>query len=72
MNTLAKARYTTYVTGFAGFCGLALAGYGLAEFDPATGLIDFAPFNVYALAAAIPGGVGSIIAALALKGGWGK
>lgn len=67
-----KARLTTYITGFVGFGGLALAGAGLAEFDAATGMIDFAPFNAYSLAAAIPGFVATIIAPIALIKGWGK
>ena len=54
MTRSAKARLTTYLTGFAGFAGLILAGLGWAEFDHATGMIDIAPFNVYALVAAIP------------------
>lgn len=67
-----KARLTTYITGFVGFGGLALAGAGLAEFDAATGMIDFAPFNAYALAAAIPGALATIVAPIALIMGWGK
>jgi hypothetical protein len=72
MNAAAKARQTTYLTGFVGFLGLALAGYGLADFDAATGMIDFAPFNVYALVAAIPGAISTVLASLALLKGWGK
>jgi hypothetical protein len=72
MNRAAKARLTTYLTGAAGFAGLALAGFGLAEFDHATGMIDIAPFNVYALVAALPGALATIIASLALVKGWGK
>ena len=72
MTTASKARLTTYLTGLVGFVGLALAGYGLAEFDPATGMIDFAPFNAYALAAALPGALATIVAPVALVRGWGK
>lgn len=72
MNAAAKARQTTYLTGFVGFLGLALAGYGLAEFDPATGMIDFAPFNIYALIAAVPGAASTLLASMALLKGWGK
>lgn len=72
MNGTAKARLVTYVTGFVGFAGLALAGAGLAEFDAATGMIDFAPFNAYALAAAVPGAVATILAPLALLRRWGS
>lgn len=72
MNAAAKARQTTYLTGLVGFLGLALAGYGLADFDPATGMIDFAPFNAYALVAAIPGAISAVLAPLALMKGWSK
>lgn len=72
MKTAGKARLATYVTGLVGFAGLALAGAGLAEFDPATGMIDFAPFNAYALAAAVPGVLATVVAPLALLKGWGK
>jgi hypothetical protein len=72
VNAAAKARLTTYLTGLAGFVGLALAGFGLADFDPATGVIDLAPFNAYTLIAAIPGALATIIAPVALLKGWGK
>lgn len=72
MTPAAKARLTTYLTGFAGFAGLIAAGLGWADFDQATGMIDIAPFNAYALAAAIPGILATIVAPLALLKGWGK
>ncbi len=72
MTTAAKARLTTYATGFVGMVGLILAGLGWAEFDPATGMIDLAPFNAYALIAAAPGVVASGLAWLALAKGWAK
>ena len=72
MTATGKARLASYVTGFVGLAGLALAGAGLAEFDPATGMIDFAPFNAYGLAAAIPGVLATVVAPLALLKGWGK
>lgn len=71
MNATSKARLATYITGFVGLAGLALAGAGLAEFDAATGMIDLAPFNAYALAAAIPGAVATVLAPMALLRGWG-
>ena len=70
MTPAAKARLTTYLTGAAGFAGLIAAGLGWAEFDHATGMIDFAPFNVYALVAAIPGIVATVLAPLALLKRW--
>lgn len=71
MTPTAKARLTTYATGFVGLVGLILAGAGLAEFDPATGMIDLAPFNAYALIAAVPGVIATALAPLALIKGWG-
>lgn len=70
MNAAAKSRLSIYITGFVGFAGLALAGAGLADFDAATGMIDFAPFNAYALAAAVPGALATILAPMALLKGW--
>jgi hypothetical protein len=72
MTTAAKARLTTYLTGLAGFAGLLMAGLGLAEFDHASGMIDIAPFNVYALVAALPAVLGAVVAPMALIKGWGK
>jgi hypothetical protein len=72
MTPAAKARLTTYLTGAAGFGGLILAGMGLAEFDSATGMIDLAPFNVYALVAAIPTALAVVVAPVALIKGWRK
>ena len=67
-----RARMTTYLTGFFGGTGLLLAGFGLADFDHATGQIDIAPFNIYALAAAIPAIVAPALAFFAVKLGWGR
>ena len=72
MTPATKARLATYITGFVGFAGLALAGAGLSEFDAATGMIDFAPFNAYALAAAVPGAVATVLAPLAVVKKWGS
>jgi hypothetical protein len=70
MTPAAKARLGTYATGLVGLFGLILAGAGLAEFDYETGMIDLAPFNVYALAALVPTGVAAMLAPLALLKGW--
>lgn len=72
MTPAAKARLTTYLTGAAGFAGLIAAGLGFADYDHATGMIDIKPFNVYALAAAIPTGIAVLMAPLALLKGWRK
>lgn len=70
MNPAAKARLGTYATSFVGLVGLILAGAGLADFDSATGMIDIAPFNAYALAALVPTGFAAVLAPLALLKGW--
>ena len=64
-----KARGLVYLACLAG--GL-LALFGLADFDPATGVLDLHPFNAYAAAGAV-GGVGSsALATVALWRGWGR
>jgi hypothetical protein len=67
-----KTRLTVYATGAVGVVGIFAAAFGLAEFDHATGMIDFAPFNAYALAAAVPTFVAPFLASVALWFGWGK
>lgn len=59
-----------YLTGIVSFLGVALAGIGLAEFDIETGMIDLAPFNAYALAAAVPSVVALAMAPIALIRKW--
>jgi len=70
MNHAAKVRLGTYATGFVGLVGLILSGANLATFDYATGMIDMAPFNAYALAALVPTGLAVVLAPLALLKGW--
>jgi hypothetical protein len=66
------ARLTTYIsTALVGLAVLASI-LGVASYDPATGLIDFHPFSVYALAAIIAGPLASGLAAVALFLGWGR
>lgn len=67
-----KTRLTVYATGAAGAVGLVFAALGLADFDHATGMIDFRPFNIYALAALAPTLVAPAVAFIALYLGWGK
>ena len=50
--------------------GLALAG--LADFDPATGAFDLAPFNLYAAVGALAGAVSSALAFVAVLFKWGR
>ena len=67
-----KIRLATYITGAAGFAGMALAAMGHATFDQATGVIDLAPFNLYTLIGAIPAALSPVVAAGAVVKGWGK
>lgn len=66
-----KARLTTYIgAAFAGLAFLA-AATGFATYDPATGMVDFHPFDVWLLAGIIAGPAASVMAAVALWLGWG-
>lgn len=68
---LTHARLVGYLVTGLGGVGVILAGLGLAEFDAATGAIDLAPFNLYALAPLIAAPIMAIIAALAVVFKWG-
>ena len=65
-----NTRKGIYLTGIVTFIGIVLAGVGLAEFDIETGMIDLAPFNAYALVAAVPSIVGLFMAPIALIKKW--
>ena len=67
-----KVRLTAYIT--AGFGAVATLENitGLAVYDPATGMIDPAPFNVNLLAGVVAPVVSSFIAGIAVKLGWGS
>lgn len=62
------ARLTRYAIYGAGLGCTALALAGFATFDPVTGQIDPAPFNVYTLIQ----GAGNALAFVALALGWGR
>lgn len=67
-----QARLTAYIgAAFAGGAFIA-ASTGYADYDTASGMVDFKPFNVYWLAGIVAGPVSSGLAALALALGWGK
>lgn len=66
-----KARLTTYIgAALAGLAFLA-AIMGAGKYDPATGMFDLHPFNVYWLAGIIAGPVASFLAAVAVALKWG-
>lgn len=59
--------YIRILTYFAGGAAFALSAMGLATFDPASGMFDLLPFNVYAAA----GLISSVAAPLAIFKRWG-
>lgn len=61
-------RLLTYLAGLVA-SGLAL--YGLADFDPATGVFDLHSFNLYELLGAASGVITSALASLAVWRKWG-
>lgn len=68
---LTQARLTAYIVTFLGAVGVIAAGLGWATFDPTSGTIDFAPFNIYVLAPIVAAPVMSLVAALAVVFKWG-
>lgn len=62
-------RLLTYLSGLAA-SGLAL--YGLADFDPATGMLDLHPIDLYGFIGAAGGVLSSGLASLAVWWGWGR
>ncbi len=62
-------RGLTYV---AALVASALALFGVADFNPATGDLTIHPFNLYAAIGAMAGVVSSALASLALIKGWGR
>ena len=62
-------RLLTYLSGLAA-SGLAL--YGLADFDPATGMLDLHPIDLYGFIGAAGGVLSSGLASLAVWKGWGR
>ncbi len=69
---LDKVRLATYIGAFLAGVAFLVSAFVLAEYDHATGYVDIAPFNVYALAAVIAPPLASGLAAIALWFGWGK
>lgn len=68
---LDRVRLAVYIGGFLAGVGFLLSVLGYAEYDHATGYIDIAPFNVYALSGVIAGPLASALATIALWLGWG-
>lgn len=60
------------LTYLAGLAASALALYGMATFDAASGDFDLHPFNLYSALGAASGLVSSALAATAVWRGWGK
>lgn len=60
------------LTYLAGLGASALALYGLADFDPTTGVFDLHPVNLYGTIGAAGGVISSALASVALWRGWGR
>ena len=60
-----KARMATYVAGILATLASLAAVMGWVTFDSATGMVQPAPFSIYALANTIVMGVSSVVAAWA-------
>jgi hypothetical protein len=69
---LTRARFAAYIGSALAGGAFLLSAFGYAEYDAGTGLVDIAPFNVYALAAVVAGPLASAMAAVAVWFGWGK
>lgn len=72
MNPLSKTRGTVYATGL--LVGLATVAqiFGLATFDPATGMIDPRPFSIYVFSGLLTPVVAAGLALIAWVKGWGR
>lgn len=72
MNNLTKTRGTVYATStILGLAGL-LSLVGLADFNPATGIIDLHPFSVYVVVPLAAPIFGTGLAWIAVIKGWGR
>lgn len=65
-----KTRPAIYLTGLATAVGLLAAALGWATFDPATRMIDIAPFSIDLLFAWVPMVAAPLLAFLAWLLGW--
>ena len=68
---MTRARLAAYIGSALAGGAFLLSAFGYAEYDASTGLVDIAPFNVYALAAIVAGPLASAMAAIAVWFGWG-
>ncbi len=69
---LTRARLAAYIGAVLAAGAGLLHMLGLADFDFGTGLVDIAPFNIYALAGVVAGPLASAMAAVAVWFGWGS
>lgn len=72
MTAFSKARLALYLTMLLGFIAMVLSALGIADYDPATRMIDIRPVSIDAIVAFIVGpSAGLATAAVAVIRGWG-
>ena len=70
MNNLSKTRGTVYATGLLVGAATVAQIFGLADFDPSTGMIDPRPFSIYVFGGLLTPIVGAGLALVAWVKGW--
>lgn len=70
MNKAAATRAAGYATGAVSLSALLLQMYGLADYDPQTGLIDIKPFSVGAVIPMLISACGNAMAFIAVLRSW--
>ena len=64
------ARLVSYGVGLVSFGAVVAQMYGLADYDPKTGMIDIRPFNVNAIMPALLALGNQALAVVAVVKGW--
>jgi hypothetical protein len=67
---MTHVRLTTYIVGVLGGGGFLLQALGVATYDAATGMIDLAPFSIYAVGGMLATVVASGLATIARWRNW--
>lgn len=67
-----RFRIATYLGSFMAVVATLAAGYGLATYDPISGMVDIAPFNLHNLVGLVVAGGSNLLATIALWRKWGR
>jgi hypothetical protein len=67
-----QARLTLYIIAAFGMAGSLIALLGFGTFDKETWMLDIHPIDVRWLGGQVAGVIAPVVAAVALKLGWGK